>query len=434
MLYQEETKKAIINFPISGHCFSLNLAKNIALVKIAAAEANLCARKIKKPISQAIIKAGKMIINGQYNKEFVVDEIQGGAGTSMNMNVNEVIATLASKICKIKVHPLDHVNLSQSTNDVVPTALKITLLQFIDELIIEYQKYYQTTSNKAQEFKKIIKLGRTHLQDALPITLGQEFSTHAAAILEDIRRLKQIKIKLCEINLGGTAIGTGTNAPANFKKNTIKILRQKTGYPLKNHANLIYGTAYSDAYLELTGILNVLASNIIKFTNDLKLLASGPNGGFNEISFIPLQKGSSIMPGKVNPVMAEMWEQIAFQVIGNSQTIMLSAQAGQLELNVMLPIIAKNLFDSLKLLTNGVKQFTKLGLLNLKANAEGCQKNLEKSFALATYLCPKFGYDFVADLVKETQKRKITLKEILIEKKIMNEKEYKNWIKTILSQ
>lgn len=426
ILYDQETKKALENFPITGKPFSLHLAKNIALIKIVAAEMNNEIGKLDKNISETIIKAGTEIIEGKHNKQMIVDEIQGGAGTSMNMNVNEVIANRAEQILEneIKVHSIDHVNMSQSTNDVVPSAMKISVLQLLNKLITTYKKYLQETEIKAEEFKDVLKVGRTHLQDATPITLGQEFRAHASAIKKDIERLEKIKLSLYELNLGGTAIGTGTNSSLEFAQGCIEKLKQKTGLPLQVSDDLIYSTQYLDSFMEVSSILTVLATNIIKFMNDLRLLASGPLVGFNEIQFEARQKGSSIMPGKINPVMSEMLTQVGFQVIGNNQTITLGVQAGQLELNVMFPIIAKNLFESLNILIRGVDKFSEHGMKTIKANRDNCQKLFENSLTLITSLCPKIGYDKAAEIANEVIETKKSLKQILLEKNILREEEY----------
>lgn len=425
MLYQDETKKALKNFPITGQPFFKPLAQNIALIKMAAAEVNQKLGVLDRKIAKAIFLSSKEVWQGKHNNQIVVDEIQGGAGTSMNMNVNEVIATLAQKkITNKKIHALDHINKSQSTNDVVPTAMKITSLQLIDALIVVYQDYYQELQNKSKQFKNINKVGRTHLQDAVPITLGQEFGAQASAIKMDIKRLEHLKKQLLTINIGGTAIGTELNAPANFKKNIIKLLAKYSGYALQSAPDLIYSTQYVDGFVEVSAMLTVLATNLIKFMNDLRLMASGPLAGLNEIYFSACQKGSTIMPGKINPVMAEMLDQIGFQITGNHQTIILAAQAGQLELNVMLPIVAKNLFESLTILTNGLKQFTKLGLKGITANKKHCQQTLENSLATATALVPKLGYDVVANYVNRAIKENVTLKNLLIKDRVVTEKEY----------
>ncbi|KKW33671.1 MAG: Fumarate hydratase class II [Parcubacteria group bacterium GW2011_GWA2_53_21] len=426
VLYQDETKKALENFIITGHPFSKRLAHRVALVKIAAAKANEATGVLPKNIADAICAAGEELLRHDYDEHIVVDRFQGGAGTSVNMNVNEVIATRATEIMggETVVHPLDHVNRSQSTNDVIPTAMKIAALQLLDKLIGAYEQYALALKEKAREFEKIIKIGRTQLQDAVPMTLGQEFLAHAAAARADIERLKRAKPCLYELNLGGTAIGTGINATPEYQKFAIEYLARRTGYPLRPAADLIYATQYADSFMEVSALITVNATNLIKCMNDLRLLSSGPRTGFGEITFAAVQKGSSIMPGKVNPVLAETINQICFQIIGNNQTILMAVQAGQLELNVMLPVVAKNLFESLNALTNGLIAFTERALKTLTANPERCRGLLENSLALATALTPKLGYDQAATIVKQAMEENKTLRAILAEHNIMTTEEF----------
>ncbi len=429
-LYQDETKRALKNFIVTGHAFSARLAHRLAMVKIAAARANEQTGVLPKNIADAICLAGEEMIRHDYDDHIVVDMIQGGAGTSINMNVNEIIATRAAQILghKVKVHPLDHVNRSQSTNDAVPTAMKIATLQLIDKLLGAYEKFAQGMEKKAGEFKAILKTGRTHLQDAVPMTLGQEFGAHAAMARADIERLKRVKPGLYELNLGGTAVGTGINATAKYRAIAIAYLAERTGYPLKAAKNLIYATQYADSFMEASAILTVLAANLIKCMNDLRLLASGPRAGLGEISFLSLQKGSTIMPGKVNPILAETVNQICFQIVGNNQAMFMAVQAGQLELNVMLPIVAKNLFESLNSLANGLTVFADKALKTLKANPERCRSLLENSSALAAAFTPKLGYDKTAAIVRAAVNANTSLKDILLERGIITEEEYKKII------
>lgn len=426
VLYQEETKKALENFIITGHPFSKRLAHRVALVKIAAAKANEETGVLPKNIADAISAAGEEILRHDHDEHIVVDRFQGGAGTSVNMNVNEIMATRATEILggKITVHPLDHVNRSQSTNDVIPTAMKIAALQLLDKQIGAYKQYIETMEEKAGEFKDILKTGRTQLQDAVPMTLGQEFLAHASAARADRERLEHTKLCLYELNLGGTAIGTGINASPEYQKHAIEYLAERTGYPLRPAKDLIYSTQYADCFMEVSALLTVNAANLIKCTNDLRLLSSGPKTGLGEITFAAVQKGSSIMPGKVNPVLAETVNQICFQIIGNNQTILMAVQAGQLELNVMLPVVAKNLFESLNALTNGLTAFTERALKTLTANAERCQNLLENSLVLATALTPKFGYDKTTELVNQAMNENKTLKELLLTEKLMSANEF----------
>ena len=307
--------------------------------------------------------------------------------------------------------------------------MKIATLQLIDKLLEKYEKYAGVMEQKAVEFKTVLKIGRTHLQDAIPMTLGQEFGAHAAAARADIARIKRTRPGLFEVNLGGTAIGTGLNATREYQKIAIEYLAKRTGYPLKAAKNLIYATQYADSFMEVSAMLTVIAANLIKCMNDLRFLASGPRTGLSEIKFDTLQKGSSIMPGKINPVLAETVNQICFQIIGNNQATFMAVQAGQLELNVMLPIVAKNLFESINSLANGLEVFTNKALKTLQANTEQCRKLLENSFALATILTPKLGYDKATAIVKQATAENKSLKQILIEKKLMTEQEFDKLLK-----
>ncbi len=425
-LYQDETKKAIENFIVTGHPFSARLAHRVALVKIAAAKANSATGVLPENISSAICAAAEELIRHDYDDHIVVDMIQGGAGTSINMNVNEIIATRATEILNdgTIVHPLDHVNRSQSTNDVVPTAMKIAALQLVDALIHSYRQFADGLEQKAHEFKDTIKTGRTHLQDAVPMTLGQEFGAHAAAARADIARLARTKESLYGLNLGGTAVGTGINATKAYQEAAVAYLAERTGYPFKPAANLIYATQYADGFMEVSATLTVAAANLIKCMNDLRLLASGPRAGLGEIQFAPLQKGSTIMPGKVNPVLAETINQICFQIIGNNQAIFMAVQAGQLELNVMLPVVAKNLFEALSSLSNGLDVFTSRALATLIANRERCRALLENSSVLATALTPKVGYDAAAAAVKQALAEQKSIRQVLVEQHILTEAEF----------
>lgn len=428
-LYQKETEKALQNFTISNIPFSFALAQSIAMVKYATAEGHQKEGRLAAPTAEAIKQASQEILNGQWQEQFVVDQIQGGAGTSMHMNVNEVIASRATEILATgeRVHPNDHVNMSQSTNDVIPTAIKITTLQLLDKLIAVYEIFGSELEKKSITFADIVKVGRTHLQDAVPITLGQEFGAHAYRIKHDTERLVHVKKSLYELNLGGSAVGTGLTGSRAYVEFATESLKNISGYPVFASPNLIAATQYPDAFLEVSGVLTLLAANLIKMMNDLRLLGSGPLAGIGEIHLAEIQKGSSIMPGKVNPVMAEMMNQICFQVIGNNQTILMATQAGQLELNVMLPIVSKNICESLTILTNGLSQFTALCLTTLEANKEKCDELFQKSLCMATALSPKIGYDQTAALVKKAVAERKNLKDIVQEENIMNAEEFQKF-------
>ena len=424
-LYQKETQKALENFPITGVPFSLQLAHAIAAVKWAAAEANKRHHSLDPAIAKAIQEACKEIIENKHNEQFVVDQIQGGAGTSIHMNLNEVIASRANMIAgRTDIHAIDHVNMGQSTNDVVPTAMKITTLQLLRSLTETYDTFGEVLEEKANAFKDILKVGRTHLQDAVPITLGQQFAAHASAARNDLDRLQHLWEELYSINLGGTAVGTGLNSSRAYVDDVALILSQLTGYPLRPADNLIAATQYPDSFLTVSSTLTVIAANLTKFANDLRLLASGPRSGLAEIQFEPRQKGSSIMPGKVNPVMAETLNQVCFQMVGNNQTIFMATQAGQFELNVFLPIVAKNLFESLTILNNGLKAFTEYGLKTLQANTRVCKKHFDESYAAATTLSPHIGYDKTTEVVRDVMETGKTLKDVVVARGIMTAQEY----------
>lgn len=422
-----ETDKAQKNFTASGRTFSIELARNIALIKWCAAEANSKTKKLHPHIAAAIKKVAKEIYEGKHDMHIVVDQVQGGAGTSMNMNVNEIIWKRANKLLKkrFSVNPNDDVNMSQSTNDVIPTALRITALKKIDKLITAYEVYSSEFENKAKEFDHIIKVGRTHLQDAVPMTLGSEFRAHGSAAKADIERLKNLKKTLLQLNIGGTAIGTGINASKKYSDMMVRLLSRKTGYKFTRAKDLVYATQYVDSFVEVGAILSVLATNIVKCMHDMRILASGPYAGFAEIRFPEVQKGSSIMPGKVNPVMSEYLNQIALQVIGNANTTALAAQAGQLELNVMFPLIVKNMCQSLTWLEDGIIAFTTKALKGMKANEEKIKEHLEKSYAILTAISQEIGYDAAARIAKKAEKSNKSFKEIILsDEKILTEKEY----------
>ncbi len=430
-LYQTETTKALQNFAVSGVFFSIDLAKNIALVKRESAIVNAELGLLDKKISQAIVQASNEMLVGRWDHQIVVDQIQGGAGTSMNMNVNEILATRATEILKssVIVHPLEHINKTQSTNDVVPTAFRITLLQKTDLFLIMLKEYQDVLKKKGWEFKSVMKVGRTHLQDAVPISLGREFLAQASAMGEDIKRLRQVQNFLLNINLGGTAIGTMANSSPEFAKKITKRLVQATKYKLKSSPDLVYSTQYVDSFTAVSAVLSVLATNLIKFLNDLRLMASGPHAGFGEISFAERQKGSTIMPGKVNPVMAEMLTQVAFQVIGNNQTVIMTAQAGQFELNAMMPVVIKNILESLQFLDKGLGLFTKYGLKTLRVNRERCQQLLNESFVGITALSKVVGYDKAENILKKSIANNKSLMDIVVAEKIMSQKDFGKLLK-----
>src|SRR5699024_9184376 len=346
--YGIQSVRAQENFDITGHSLDSNLIIALAQVKKAAAIANMEVSALDHTVGKAIVQAADEIIAGNLHDQFIVDPIQGGAGTSTNMNANEVIANRALEILgeakgnyKI-VHPNTHVNMSQSTNDAVPTAIHVALLNSIDRLVIVLENLVTAISEKATEFNGVIKMGRTHLQDAVPIRLGQEFKSYESVLKRDIKRISRLREALIEVNLGATAVGTGLNADPKYVEKAVEVLQQLTGLPITAAENLVDATQNADAYMETSSALKICMLNISKIANDLRLMSSGPRAGFGEIVVPAKQPGSSIMPGKVNPVICEVVNQVAFQVAGNDLTVSLAAEAGQFELNVMEPVLVYN--------------------------------------------------------------------------------------------
>ncbi|MEN6521898.1 MAG: aspartate ammonia-lyase [Armatimonadota bacterium] len=427
--YGIHTVRAAANFQISGLYIHPELVRSLAQVKKACAFANVKTGYMDKSIGDAIAAACDEIAAGALADQFITDPFQGGAGTSMNMNSNEVIANRAIEILSGTkgdyhiVHPLDHVNLSQSTNDVVPTAIRITairLLQNTSKAMAELQAELQ---KKEQEFAHILKLGRTEMQDAVPMTLGQEFSAWAQAVQRDWWRLYKVEERLRQVNLGGTAIGTGLNADRKYVFMVVEILREITGIGLARAENMIDATQNTDVFVEVSGMLKATASNLAKIASDLRILSSGPRAGFAEIKLPELQAGSSIMPGKVNPVATEAVSQVAFQVMANDQAITLAASSGQLELNAFLPMLSHNLFQSLTMLTAAAKLLAKKCVNGITANEDRTMELLERSFGLVTALSPYIGYEEASDLAKEALSTGKTIRELALKKKLFTKEQ-----------
>ena len=383
--YGIQTMRARENFPITGYPPHPELIRAFGYVKKAAAMANRDVGVLQVNIADAIIEAAEEVVNGNFNDQFIVDAIQGGAGTSFNMNANEVIANRAIELLGgqkgeyIRVSPNTHVNMAQSTNDAFPTAIHISALRLADGLTKELEKLIEAMKAKELEFDAVLKMGRTHLQDAVPIRLGQEFGAYRRVLTRDLGRIKRSVDHLYEVNMGATAVGTGLNAKPEYIKKVATYLEDITGYPFKTAENLIDATQNTDAYTEVSSALKITAINLSKIANDLRLMSSGPRTGFNEINLPSRQPGSSIMPGKVNPVMCEVVNQISFQVIGNDHTICLASEAGQLELNVMEPVLVFNLLQSLSILQNGIRVFKDYAIDGLTANIEHCRELVERS-------------------------------------------------------
>ena len=429
--YGIQTMRAIENFNISG--ITLNfypvLVEALAMVKQAAAKANHDLGLLEDNIANAIITACTEIQNGKYQFHFVVDMIQGGAGTSTNMNANEVIANRALEILGRRkgeyeyCHPNNHVNLSQSTNDAYPTAVKIalynnnlTLIKALKELIISFKK-------KGDEFKDILKMGRTQLQDAVPMTLGQSFNAWATTLEEEVKRLGENVRLFLEINMGATAIGTGINSDPDYADKVVMHLQEITGLDLINAENLVEATQDTGAFVMYSSAIKRLAVKLSKISNDLRLLSSGPRTGINEINLPPMQPGSSIMPGKVNPVIPEVVNQIAFKVIGNDLTVTLAAEAGQLELNVMEPVIVQSIFESVEMLKSGMLTLKHRCIDDITANKESCLEMVQNSIGIITALNPVLGYETCSALAKEALETNSGVYELCIKKGLLSKKE-----------
>ncbi len=421
--YGIQTLRAVENFPITGIRLAHfpQLVRALAMVKQAAARANRALGLLDGEMATAIDRACQEVIDGHWHGHFVVDVVQGGAGTSTNMNANEVIANRALEIMGHPLgdyrhcHPNNHVNLSQSTNDVYPTAVRVATVFRLDALLEVLRELRDALSDKALEFQQVLKMGRTQLQDAVPMTLGQEFEAFAVTTGEDISRLEETARLFLEINLGGTAIGTGINADPRYPALAVAQLRRISGLDVCLAPNLVEATPDTGAYVMFSGVLKRVAVKLSKMCNDLRLLSSGPRCGLNEINLPPMQPGSSIMPGKVNPVIPEVVNQVAFQVIGNDLTITMAAEAGQLQLNVMEPLITYNLFESLHMLTSGVHTLTTRCIRGISANSERCRSLVEGSIGLVTALVPALGYERASAVAKEALHGERTVREIVLQ-------------------
>ncbi len=429
--YGIQTLRALENFNISG--ISINhyplLIIALAQVKLACAKANYDLGLLTPAVYSGITSACEEIINGKWHTHFIVDMIQGGAGTSTNMNANEVIANRALEIMGYEkgqyehCHPNNHVNLSQSTNDVYPTALKIAFIYKNQKLIKRLRELIDSFRKKAKEFSHIIKMGRTQLQDAVPMTLGQEFETYAVTLEEEVRRLEDNARLFLEVNLGGTAIGTGINAEPKYRERVIHYLWEITNLPVKLATNLVEATQDTGSFVMFSSAVKRLAVKLSKICNDLRLLSSGPRAGLNEINLPKMQPGSSIMPGKVNPVIPEVVNQIAFKVIGNDLTVTMAAEAGQLQLNVMEPIIAQSIFESLDMLKNGIGTLKYRCIDGITANEKVCREMVENSIGLVTALNPALGYEKCSALAKEALETERSLYELVLEKKLLTKED-----------
>lgn len=429
--YGVHTLRAVENFPITGTPISIypDLINALACVKQAAALANNELGLLDKDRTDVIVRACEEIRAGKLHEEFVVDVIQGGAGTSTNMNANEVIANRGLEHLGRRrgeyqhLHPHEHVNMSQSTNDVYPTAVRVALHFAISRLVDAMSKLRNAFEIKAGEFAEVLKMGRTQLQDAVPMTLGQEFSTYAVMLGEDEERLKEAAMLIHEINLGATAIGTGINAHPDYAAVVCRHLAKITGIPLITAANLVEATQDAGAFVQLSGVLKRVAVKLSKTCNDLRLLSSGPRAGLGEINLPPMQAGSSIMPGKVNPVIPEVMNQIAFEVIGNDITVSFAAEAGQLQLNAFEPIIAHSLFKSLKHLHAGCLTLAERCVKGITANREHLRRSVENSIGIATALNPRIGYANATAVAQEALITGKSVYDLVLEKGLLSKSE-----------
>jgi aspartate ammonia-lyase len=424
--YGIETVRAVENFPISGLRFHPAFLWALGAVKKACALANLRRRSLDSRRAHAILRAAEEVMTGKLNDHFVTDALQSGAGVSCHMNANEVIANRALEILGRKkgdyefLNPHDHVNMGQSTNDVIPTAMRVGVCLLLGEFSQASRELEQSFVRKARLFRRLVKSGRTHLQDAAPVTLGQEFSGYARALEKGRLRAERMGEGLLEIGIGGSAVGTGLNTTVSFKNQVIRNLKRLTGLPLRGGKNL-FELMQSDADLAaVSGALRTYALALIQISNDLRLLSSGPKTGFAEIFLPARQPGSSIMPGKVNPVMPEVAAQVGFQVVGNDQAISMAIQAGQLELNVMRPVVIHNLFQSIEILKNVCRVFRTHCIDGITANKKRCRDYAEKSYGIAAALNPHIGYSKAAECVKESVRTGKTLRQIVLEKKLLS--------------
>ncbi|QNK47547.1 aspartate ammonia-lyase [Brevibacterium sp. PAMC23299] len=427
--YGIQTLRAVENFPITGYRIHEDLIKALAIVKKAAALANMETKRLYDGLGKMIVQAADEVIEGKWHDHFIVDPIQGGAGTSMNMNANEVIANRALELLGkekgdyVQLSPNSHVNMSQSTNDVFPSSIHIATLISLEKLLNTMEYMLTICRKKAQQFDHVIKMGRTHLQDAVPIRLGQEFEAYSRVLDRDIKRIQQSRQHLYEINMGATAVGTGLNADPRYIESVVEHLAEISGLPLVGAEHLVDATQNTDAYTEVSAALKICMMNMSKIANDLRLMASGPRVGLAEINLPARQPGSSIMPGKVNPVMPEMINQVAFQVIGNDHTICLASEAGQLELNVMEPVLVFNLLQSISIMNNAFRAFTDYCLVDIEANEDRLKENVEKSVGIITAVNPHIGYEVAARIAWEAILKGKSVRELCLQYDVLTEEE-----------
>ena len=427
--YGVQSLRAYRNFQITGQGLHPLFIKNIVMIKKAVAIVNEKIGRLPHEKAEAILAACEEVLEGEHANDFIVDAIQGGAGTSANMNVNEVIANRAEELLGGKkgeyslVHPNDHVNLAQSTNDVIPTAGKMTVIDLLQPLLLNLHMLALAFDGKAKEFDGVIKMGRTQLQDAVPIRLGQEFAAYAAVVRRDIGRIETAEREMHTVNLAGSAIGTSINVAPEYLENITKVLSGIVGYEIRKADNLIDATQNLDGFVTVSGALKTCAVNLSKIANDLRLLSSGPRTGLGELILPAKQNGSSIMPGKVNPVIPEVVNQVAFLVIGHDATIAAAAEAGQLELNAFEPVIFYQLFESISSMTAAVDTFVENCVIGIRADKNRCAANVAASTGIVTAMAPYIGYQRAADIAKESLKTNVPVRDILLRDGIMSEEE-----------
>lgn len=424
-----QTLRAAENFYITGLTTHTELIVSIAQIKKAAAITNFEVGRLDKKRADAIVRACDELIAGKLHNQFIVDPIQGGAGTSLNMNANEVIANRAIEIMGgnkgdyTVINPNDHVNYGQSTNDVFPSCGRISIMRLLNNAQKELERLRQALADKAAEFDGVIKMGRTQLQDAVPIRLGQEFRAYSRAIRRDINRLENAKREMSSLNLGGTAIGTGLNADVLYLQKVVRNIATLTGLDLVQAYDLIDATQNLDGYASVSGAVKACAVNLSKMSNDLRLMSSGPRTGLGEINLPAKQNGSSIMPGKVNPVIPEVVNQVAFNIIGNDMTIAMATEAGQLELNAFEPIIFYNLIQSIETLTFAVRTLVDNCIVGITANVDHCREMVENSVGIITAICPHVGYGRAATIAKEAIKTGASVRELILRDQLLTEEE-----------
>ena len=425
--YGVQSLRAAENFRITRLHMSPEFITSLAYIKKASAITNCEVGVLDKDVCDAIVKACDEIIAGNFHNDFIVDPIQGGAGTSYNMNANEVIANRANEImggelgAYDRVHPNDHVNYGQSTNDVIPTAGKMTTLRLLKDAVKQLNRLYDALIVKAAEFDHVIKMGRTQMQDAVPIRLGQEFKAYSVAIKRDILRLEKIMDEMRAINMGGTAVGTGINADEEYLKLIVPTLRNVSGMTFEQADDLIDSTQNLDSFVAVSGAIKACAVTLSKISNDLRLMSSGPKAGFAEINLPAKQNGSSIMPGKVNPVIPEVMSQVAFNIIGNDMTITMAAEAGQLELNAFEPVIFYCLFQSISTLANAVETFVDNCISGITANEDRCRELVENSVGIITVICPHVGYQTAAKIAKKALQTGESVRSLILKEGLMTE-------------